>query len=691
MADDRMEVSQPREGDEQAIADQEDLSRRMAAYNVARTYDATARKQYAIDRSYAAGSANADWAVDANLVGSYVDILVAFIYARDPSVRARPTEAAVRAQPRERQEFAKTLQIVIKRLWQKGKLKRAMKKATRAGYSAGIGWFKADILIDTKTDPVVTAKLNDVKDNLRAIQVLQQEMALTPDGKDPKQVELELRDQIKGLEARVEIILRKAFVIDFVRAENVTVSLNVGDIEDYLDADFIGVDIFVQKSELKERFEGLTDEDVRQAKTYYQTTPADYTTQTGGRRENAKPEDASQFTTAASHKGTPVMQDASGQNVEFAKVVELWCRKDSLIRTAIDGLGKWARPPFPPRYGTSRFYPLFKIDFFQVDGDRHPQSLSYRLAKLQDEYGSSRSNFRATRERMIPGVIVNGHKIEPAELKKITDGVASEYIAIKPTDPNAPMQDLFAAKPLPSIDWAIFDTAPIIGDMEKISGVQEAIQSSHTVEKTATQAEIEQGGFAARTTAQRDGVEDMLRELAEYTAEIALQCLSYQEVQKMAGELAFWPESLPLEEVTSLMDIEIEAGSTGRPNTAAEREAWAVILPEIKELVPLIVQARRSNDLEIATAYTEILRETLTRMGDRIDVERFIPGAAVPPELGAPTTGIPGAAPGAPGGPGGPPMPLPGTPGGPPIAGAPAPASAAELPPSQADPIQQPA
>ena len=93
-------------------------------WKTARAFDRSAMAQVGKDRRYVSGVAGKDWAVSANMLGSYVDILVAFIYARNQKVSIRPAEQAGIAAQRERQLFAKTLQLVVQRLWKDGKLKK---------------------------------------------------------------------------------------------------------------------------------------------------------------------------------------------------------------------------------------------------------------------------------------------------------------------------------------------------------------------------------------------------------------------------------------------------------------------------------------------------------------------------------------------------------------------------------------
>src|ERR1700688_1357749 len=61
-------------------------------YSEAHEFDKNARRQYATDRRYAAGTTDLTWAVKANLIGSFIDILCSTLYARDPHVSARKTQ-----------------------------------------------------------------------------------------------------------------------------------------------------------------------------------------------------------------------------------------------------------------------------------------------------------------------------------------------------------------------------------------------------------------------------------------------------------------------------------------------------------------------------------------------------------------------------------------------------------------------
>ena len=586
--------------------------------------DQTAHKQVATDRKYAAGKANPTWASDANLIGSFIDVLTAFLYARDPDMDCRAAQQ-VDAQPTsEMTNFAATLTLVISRLWRDGRLKKVAKKAIRSSLSVGPGWFKALMLTKTGNDPQIEKDLNDAQDNLRRLQAKEREIA-EGNVEDVAAAQREIEELITGLEANVEVIIRAGMALDFVRAEDIQVSLDVAEITDYLDADWIDHCIYVPKDDLCNRFPKLTKKDVKGAECYYQRQPF---TESGADEQG--PEGTPSADTGTFTKRNPSNKMGGEEAVEFAKIVERWDKRDNMIRTWVAGVNKWAVEPYPPPLASTRFYPFFLVALFEVDSERHPQSLSWRLRKLQDEHSSARSNYRRVRERTQPGTIFNSKMIDPKSIQRIVDSTGAEFIAVEPLDPQADFGKIFAPKPTASINHNLYDTAPILSDMERISGVQEALQSTVSTAKTATEAEIQQSGFASRTSAHRDTLEDVLRDLAHYTAELALQTVPPEQAIKIAGPKAFWPFGMEIDDLLTMATVDIDAGSTGKPSNSNERETWSIVMPMVKEMLGEI-RMLQTVDPGLANAMLELLKETLHRLDDRFDIEKLIPQGDPPP------------------------------------------------------------
>jgi len=296
-----------------------------------------------------------------------------------------------------------------------------------------------------------------------------------------------------------------------------------------------------------------------------------------------------------------------------------------MIYTWVDGCDFWARPPMPPRIETTRFYPYFLWAPYECDGGRHPQSLAGRLSKLQDEYAITRTNEAESKRRAKPGILVDATNFDDDQLKKVTESHNQEITPIKALRPGEPLSNSFFPKAYARVDPALYDTTKIRSDMETISGANESLRQGATTAKTATQSEIENQGTSARTGYARDALDMELSELSEYTAELALGGFPRDQVQKWAGPHAVWPNTSDSEDIKSLIYVSIRAGSSGKPNTSAERQAWATILPMIQGLMMQIGQANGADPQEMADKLKELLRETVARTGDHLDIDRFLP------------------------------------------------------------------
>lgn len=626
-----LNVNEP--ADDEGKEEAKSVKALLKEYKTARKFDINARKLYVRDRNTAAGRMIKNWASNANLIGAFIDILVSFLYAKDPDVSAKAA-AVVGDTPQDSVDFADTAQIVVSKLWKKGRLKKAARKAVRSSLSVGPGWLKVIMTHETRKDPEVKAKLNDLEDNMQRLVAKQKELQEGDLDADETIVAIEDLKLLQiSLQGKLEVAHRFGLAIDFVQADDMQISIDVPDITDYLDADWNGNEIYIRVDEVLARFPRLKSTDIDNVAEYYQ------------RVEKRQDEDGYGDT---AHADSPspygrfrpsTAPGNSDDDIAFARVIEIWDKRDNHVKTIIDGVGRWAVTPYPPPYATSRFYPYFLIAFFEVDGTRHPQSLSDRLEKLQNEYASKRSNSRLAAERSVPGVLFDQQGISEADMRKIEGAVSQEYVGLSPVKGDD-IRKLFAEKPIGKADPAIYDTTATVRDMERVSGVQEAQTSAVTVGKTATEAKIQQGGFASRTSADRDGVEEMLQDMAEYTTELSLQALPIEFVQRLAGPKAFWPIGMDPEDIITFVEVEIEAGSTGKPDDENLRQSWSVLLPLITQTMSQIQQAQFMGNIPLADALIAVLRETFKRLDERINIDQFIPKGALPDLTGV--AGVPG-------------------------------------------------
>jgi hypothetical protein len=81
--------------------------------------------------------------------------------------------------------------------------------------------------------------------------------------------------------------------------------------------------------------------------------------------------------------------------------------------------------------------------------------------------------------------------------------------------------------------------------------------------------------------------------------------MSEEQVKEIVGPGAVWPEQ-DMESISKEMYLEVEAGSTGKPNQAVE-------IQNMKDLLPLIMQIPNINP-------TWLAKQVLQRYDDRLDL-----------------------------------------------------------------------
>jgi hypothetical protein len=614
--------------EEQArLAEEADCRKWLKAIKDARDFDKEARKGYAMDRTYCRGQANTDvFDVYVNIAGTYVDILTGFLYARDPDVDVLPAASCGPSRLEQARQLGKTMEIVIASLWKKGKLKLAMDDMVRSGLSVGIGWIKAAWHNRTERDPMIEQQISDLQDNIQRIQRMEVDMA-KGDAVDPDALRAEYEQQLLGLESQVETVLSRGMFIDFVRAEDIQVSTEVSSLKHYLNSPWIAHRSFITLEKAKEQFPEAAD-DLGSASQYFPVKAEDMTSPSSNPLERTSADDAESF-----RSGTGAVNSTAAHLC----VWELWNRESNVIITVAEGLNKYLRAPYTPGEATTRFYPFFQFAPIWVDGQRHPQSLISRSRSLLDEYNRIRTNYREHRKRAIPKMGFDNGAVEPDEAKKMEAGATGEMVGLN-LNGQASQSVLFPIQ-YNQIDAALYDTGVIRAELEMIWGIQEALSSSINVAKTATEAEIASQGTESRLGYIRDGLEGMSSDLAQYTAEVSLQELPGEEAAVMAGPEAYWPQQLGPESLQSLVNVEIRAGSSGKPNTSARMQQWVQMLPQLGEAIPAIGQFLGSQPQEVGRALAELVKETFERTGERIDPERFIP-AAPPVQQVAPGTPI---------------------------------------------------
>lgn len=706
-------------------------------------FDEASRKTYVKCRRYARGDSG--FLVDANIVGTNIDILEAFLYAKDPDVSIDPAKAVeapnvdalldtalmmaqkdprlammqqqaandatmlaatqaslppeATADPmtgapappppspeeasaaalkmladeyfqkmkatydrrtRENKAYAETAQVTVSRLWRDGKLKDRGRPWVRSGLTVGVGVLKGSWQNRTKPSPETTTAINDLVTQIQRAQALRAAIEDDQEGDVQDANIAELQRQLKAIQGKSEVVAWRGFVVDCVAAENFLVAPGFR-IADHCDAPWNAERIAMSMDTIC-AIGKLTPQQKASVTKYSARRPEMIRGESPNLQvwDSIDVADASQFI-RGDGEGFPSMTldtSANGGDMVgsgggcFGMVWEIWDRDSNSVLWLAEGLDVWLKPTWQPP-ATTRFYPYFTYCTSEVDGSRHPQSPVERSWKLVDEYNRIGTAEAKHRRRIIPKTAFNAGAFDKGEAQKLERADIGEMVALRLTNPKQNIREVLLPITYASIDVALYDRARIMNEIERIWGVQEALSGSIETAKTATEAEIQQSGFNARTGARRDSLESALGHMALYTLEVARANMTPEEVIKIAGPNAWWPTYQGSADVLSSLQVEIRAGTTGKPNTRAEREAWGATLPVLRQDILTYAELTGANPLDTAESIKKLSKITAQRAGERIDIDSLFPkpgiGPALPPLAGgpAPAAGGGGKPPGA--------------------------------------------
>lgn len=569
---------------------------------IKRAEDEPKRKQWVEDlvsmRGYVDGTRHKDSnnakLTRTNLVFATIAALMPHLYAKDPDIGVTPSPACPNDKLPAVKKFCTTAEAVLSQMFIKeAKLKRRMKANMRAAMTTSYGVVKMIYQKSLHGDPLVIRRIQDTQDNLARVESLIRDMK---DQSDPTTLATqrdELRGQLEGLRSQNEVKVFKGFVIDRLRSEDfLLLDDSIAEFDEYVDAAALGHMVWMTADDFETKF-------------------------------GFAPSGATKYNTPfAKTEGTQSAEQGLGDM--YVCVVEVWDKSSGSIRTVAKGMQRWARQPYAPENMPARWYPFYVLGFNLVEGRWRPISDVELLTTLQDEYNTTRTNFADTRERSFPITLFRkGGTQTEEDIKAVINAKAGDYIGVEGS-PTTPISQDYMQLPGPKIDPQAYDVSLIRNDIDMMAGLSDASRANLIKAKTATEAQIMQDSLGLRVDERRDTNEDLISEMAEAALEIALRDLSKAEVQQIAGDATEWPE-MSVEQIFSMVNVSVRAGSSGKPNADKDREQWTKLLPVIQQTMQTVMELRQSGQYDMADATVELLRETLRRFQERIDVDSIIP------------------------------------------------------------------
>lgn len=548
--------------------------------------------------------------VRTNMIYATEATLLPHIYAKNPEIAVSPHEAVNPQEYAGLKDFCKTAQILINRLLVgEAKLKRRIKSNIRSTMATSVGWLKLSYQHNlTADDPIILRRANDMQDNLQAIEGLIKRLDNEDDRKTQNELKEQLENQLQSMIKKGEVKWFKGFTLDRLQTEDMFIlDESIVEFDDYVHAKRLAHRVFMDDEEFCARYK--RDKVPKGATSY------------------ARP-------SATSEQPDNAQSASEGKEVNYRAVYEVWDHTSNTVCEVAEGCKGYVRKPRVMECSPERWLPFYCLGYNLVEGRWRPISDTELLQKLQEEYNTTRYLYAEARKQAIPTLIFRkGGNLTEADIIHITRRKPGDNIGVE-GNPSQPLaQDIFEFKGV-TIQPEAYDVTIIRNDMDMMVGLSDASRANLVEAKTATEAEIMRQALMSRVAERQDTTEDLISEMAQAVLQIALKSFSLKEVKELVGEGARWTESLPVinpetnepdpEAIYRMVRVQVKAGTTGKPNVQKERENWTQLMPVINETIQQVAELRMAGQGDLAESKIELLKETLTRFDEKIDVERFI-------------------------------------------------------------------
>lgn len=533
--------------------------------------------------------------VRVNMIFATMSAMMPRLYAKNPDISITPSAGCPKDQLATIKKFCATADTVMQQMFVKeAKLKRRAKANVRSTMTTSYGVLKMIFQEDLQADPLTLRRIQDAQDNLARVEALAKALKKGDDVAELATQRDTLRANLTGLMSGNEVRVFKGLVIDRVSSEDFLVlDDTIREFDEYVDAAALGHRVWMTVSKYREQFGA----DPHGATRYNQ--PVDKSE--GAGIDNQKPEDM------------------------FVCVVEIWDKDAQVVRTVAKGMNRWCRMPYAPKHTPQRWYSFYVLGFNLLEGQWRPLSDVELLMGLQDEYSEVRTNYADVRSDAVPvRVFRKAGGLTEDDIKQLSIARRNRaFIGIE-GNPTVRIADDIMQLEGPRIDPQAYDVSQIRNDMDVMVGLSDAGRSNLIQPKTATEAEIMQQSLGLRVDERRDTNEDLIGDMAEAALEIVLRALTEDEVRQIAGSEAVWPR-LSVAQIFQLVQVQVRAGSSGKPNAAKDREQWTQLLPVISNAMQQVGDLRAAGNFDAAESVLGLLRETLRRFEERLDVDSLVP------------------------------------------------------------------
>lgn len=485
------------------------------------------------------------------------------------------------------EKLGKTLEIVFRHqidAMQDPTFKSQIKALVVRTLTRGVGYVKLDYQRKMGRKPAAENRLDDMRDRLARLQRLLQESADDKNGTyaETRAEYEELQIQMKNFQAEQQVILKEGLLFQFPASCSIIPDTKCTSLDGFVGCDEVAEEMPMTWEDIKETY-GV---DVRGRHRKYNQ----------------------QF------DGTMVEISQETERDCMAATYLVYNRRTGLTYVVCDGYPDYLKEPATPEVQFQHFWPWFPLIFTRADSDTDPfpRSDVRLMMPLQRELNRTQEALRQHRIAKQPKYLMDASAFEEDEKLNIAESPAHEAIPVKVMADGKKPADMLAVIPTADIDPTVYSTDVIYESVMRVLGSQEAnLGGTSRGDVTATESSIAEASRVSSQESNADDLDDLLSKLALNGGQVLLTQMEEETAKKIAGRGAVWL-NLTREEQSQNLYLEVEAGSSGRPNAAQDAAL-------IERLMPFILQIPGMSPQKIGAQILQPLTNGRVRVADLMD------------------------------------------------------------------------
>jgi len=477
-------------------------------------------------------------------------------------------------------KIGKTLEIVYEYQVNEQQIpfKTSMKQLVRRVVVTGVGYCKVGYHRLMQKQPGDVERVTDVTQPARRAERINLDLQANKIDKDSPQA-AELLAMASAIQDQTQVLVKEGLDFEFPSATTLIVDPCCRQLVGFVGARWVAQEYMLTPDDVKEIY-GI---DVGQNYTGYTS---------GG--QNAQTQQLIYGTESKRAEGTQ------------CAVYELYDKSTGMSMTVCEGYPDFLISPAVPPLQIETFWPWFVLVFNATEDEEciFPPSDVYLMRNMQVDHNVARQRLREHRDAARPKHAVARGLLDEPDKQALTGSSAHTLVELNGLPPGTPIDSVLQRVPYSPIDPALYDVNSSMEDVLKAVGAQEA-NLGGTSSATATESSIAESSRMTSQGSNADDLDDFLTAIAQAASHILLNELSPETATEIAGPGALWPD-LSREQVAQDLTLTVRAGSSGRPNKAAE-------IQNMQQIAPFLLQVPGVRPDWIAS-------QLIQRLDDRVDM-----------------------------------------------------------------------